>query len=143
MGSVGAKQTSNNGTAPESNFISLQRDRVDEYTADFTPDMFVDTKNFALIDNQRSLEDGDVAPETLNIGGIEFRKMGNPNYHFESNRSGSNGRWAVLNDYQATRATGDGEYPVLQIGVRVWRTRSGRVRSEIIREGYTDRTRFW
>ena len=80
-------------------------------------------------------------PETLNVGGYTFESMGKPHTSFEETRGGKI-RDVVTMDYQSTEKIGS-EYPVLQVGVRVWKTPKGKVKSEIIRDGYTNKTRFW
>ena len=120
-----------------------RKDQVDELTKDYTPEMFLgninDEYTGTLAGLKASAENN--MPDTLNIGGYTFASMGSPHTTYETTRSGR-GRDIVVMDYQSTQQVGS-EYPVLQVGVRVWRTPSGKVKSEIIRDGYTNKTRFW
>ena len=129
----------------------LSKSQVDELTKDFTPEMFLGdvtsqyNKNFGTLAGLRAMAENN-APDTLDIGGYTFKNMGQPHTTYETSKSGRN-RDVVTLDYQSTEqitnANGSSEYPVLQVGVRVWYTPSGKVKSEIIRDGYTNKTRFW
>lgn len=143
MGSVGNRQ--NTQATPDSGAFRTDRtlyskSQVDELTADYTPQMFLGDINNEYTGSLNSLRyhAEDNAPDTLNIGGYTFQQLGNPHTDFD----GKNKNIIVL-DYQSTEQVGN-EYPVLQVGIRVWRTRGGKVKSEIIRDGdFINRTRFW
>jgi len=116
----------------------LQRGEVDEYTKDYTPQQFLgdvkqnyDGTPLSLV---QSVEKN--APETLDVGGYTFKSMGRPNVTTEKNKD------IITLDYQSTEQVG-GEFPVLQVGIRAWKTPTGRVKSEIIRDGFSHKTRFW
>lgn len=117
--------------------------QVDDLTKDYTPQMFLgdinNTYMGCLADLKYKAESN--APESLNIGGYTFRSLGSPFATIDQigNRAA---KYAVVLDYQATEVIFN-EFPVLQVGIRVWRTKSGKVKSEIIRDGYSHQTRFW
>ena len=156
MGSIGAnKGTPNNNTvrSSENQTVNNQeqrqertlysRSQADEFTKDYTPQMFLgDVNNLysGTLNSLRYLAE-DNAPKTLNIGGVTFESMGSPNTQWEQTGRNS-GKDIIMLDYQANEQVGN-EYPVLQVGIRVWRTKGGKVKSEIIRDGYTNKTRFW
>lgn len=119
------------------------KSQADELTKDYTPEMFLGNINdeyTGTLNGLRAAAENNM-PDTLDIGGYTFQNMGQPHTSFEQTRSGR-GRDIVMMDYQATEQIGS-EYPVLQVGIRVWRTPGGKVKSEIIRDGYTHKTRFW
>lgn len=125
-----------NGTSEPARRL-ISKSQVDELTADYTPQMF--TGNLSTYtgsaDNLRYHVENNM-PDSLNVGGYEFRKMGDPHISVDGNKN------VAMMDYQCTEQIGS-EFPVLQVGVRAWRTRGGRIKSEIIRDGYTYKTRFW
>lgn len=144
MGSLGDKQnTQATQTTSDSGAFRIDRtlyskSQVDELTADYTPQMFLGDINNEFTETLNSLRyrAEDNAPETLDIGGYTFKKLSNPYTNFVNNKN------IVMLEYQSTEQVGN-EYPVLQVGIRVWRTKGGKVKSEIIRDGYTNKTRFW
>ena len=136
-------------TPASTNGSFFSKSNVDEYTKDYTPEMFtganfqngyIDSLNYL----KTSIEDN--APKTLSIDGVEFQRLGGVYTTFEQTGRKS-GRNVAVVDYQATRqatnSAGETEYPVLQVGIRAWRTPGGKVKSELIRDGYTNKTRFW
>lgn len=140
MGSIGTakspKETSSNAEPYRG---VLSRSKADEYTKDYTPEMFLGN-NFKdnymnLAGLKLSMEDN--APKELNIEGYTFKQLSG--VHTDVDNKGKD---IVMMDYQSTEQIGN-EYPVLQVGIRTWRTRGGKVKSEIIRDGYTHKTRFW
>lgn len=147
MGSIGsvAREESRNVPANTESTQEIRTDRTlysksqaDELTKDYTPQQFLgDINNFysGTLNSLRYAAEEN-APEHLNIGGYTFKSMGSPHTDFV------NGKDVIVLDYQSTEQVGQ-EYPVLQIGIRVWRTKGGKVKSEIIRDGYTNKTRFW
>ena len=144
MGSIG-KVTGSAGNSSTQNEEGIRTDRrlysksqADEFTKDYTPQQFLGDINNNWTGTLNSLKYAaeDNAPETLNIGGYTFDRLSNPHTTFENNKN------IVVLEYQSTEQVGQ-EYPVLQVGIRVWRTRGGKVKSEIIRDGYTHKTRFW
>ena len=118
------------------------KSQVDELTASYTPEKFLG-KTELLGDTLNSLRAAaeNNAPDTLNVGGYTFKNMGKPYVDFEQTGR-TTGKNIVKLDYQSTEKIGN-EYPVLQIGIRTWRTKGGKIKSEIIRDGYTNKTRFW
>lgn len=145
MGSIGAKKTApsttvvsnaDNGFRTDRNLYS--KEQADELTKDYTPQMFLGDINNTYMGtlNDLKYKAEDNAPESINLGGYEFKRLGNPFTTFENNKD------IIMLEYQSTEQVGQ-EYPVLQVGIRVWRTRGGKVKSEIIRDGYTNKTRFW
>lgn len=143
MGSVGAsKSTGIQSSEPQRNYF-MSKSNVDEYTKDFTPEMFLgkDIENNYMNLAGLELAAEDNAPKELNIEGWTFQKM--LGVHTGTDKIGrQQAKDAVVIDYQSTEQIGN-EYPVLQVGIRVWRTRNGKVKSEIIRDGYTNKTKFW
>ncbi len=144
MGSIG-KVTGSAGNSNTQNEEGIRTDRrlysksqADEFTKDYTPEQFLGdiSNNWTGTLNSLKYNAEDNAPQTLDIGGYTFRSMGEPHTDF------INGKNIIVFDYQSTEQVGQ-EYPVLQVGIRVWRTRGGKVKSEIIRDGYTHKTRFW
>lgn len=141
MGSVGNQQAST--TLPYREEKTLySKEQADYFTRDYTPEMFLgDIKNTwtgTLNDLKNSAEQN--MPKTLNIGGYTFEALGNPYTTFEQT-SKTNG-WDIIKlEYQSNEQVGK-EYPVLQVGIRVRRYR-GKVVAEIIRDEYTNKTRFW
>lgn len=145
MGSTGAiKNTPSTTTpAPEPPRKTLySKDQVDSLTKDYTPEMFLgDIKNTwtGTLNDLRNAAD-EHAPKTLELGGYTFERLGNTYVDFEQT-SKTNG-WDIAKiEYQSNEQVGQ-EYPVLQVGIRVRRYR-GKVVAEIIRDGYTNKTRFW
>ena len=147
MGSIGkVTGIAGNGSVQNEEGIRTDRrlyskDQADEFTKDYTPEQFLG-KIDSYYMNMASLKMAadSYAPNTLDIGGYTFRKMGDAQTSFET--KGTRETDVVMLEYQSTEQVGQ-EYPVLQVGIRVWRTKSGRVKSEIIRDGYTHKTRFW
>ena len=139
--SASARLEEGNSFRTDRNLYS--RSQADELTKDYTPEQFLgDINNFyggTLKSLQYAAEEN--APEHLNIGGYTFQNMGQPHTAFEQTGR-STGKDIIMLDYQSTEQVGN-EYPVLQVGIRVWRTKGGKVKSEIIRDGYTYKTRFW
>lgn len=144
MGSIG-KVTGSTGNGSVQNEEGIRTDRrlyskdqAEEFTKDYTPEQFLGNINNGWTGTLDSLKYNaeDNAPESLNIGGYTFNRLSNPHTTFENNKN------IIMLEYQSTEQVGQ-EYPVLQVGIRVWRTKSGRVKSEIIRDGYTHKTRFW
>lgn len=113
------------------------KDQCDAITKDYTPQMFLGDIENTYMDTLHFLKDAveDNAPETLTIEGLEFKFAYGPYTDFVKNKN------IVTFEYQSTEQVGQ-EYPILQIGIRVWRTRGGKVKSEIIRDGWTNKTRF-
>lgn len=131
------------GEGSESKKTLYNKSQVDELTKDFTPQMFLGDINNHYTGSLNSLKYSaeEYAPKELEIGGYTFKSMGEPYTTFE--QTGRNtGKDIIQFEYQSTEMIGK-EYPVLQVGVRVWRTPKGKVKSEIIRDGYTNKTRFW
>lgn len=120
------------------------KSQVDDLTKDYTPQMFLgdieNTWTGTLNDLRSSAEEH--APDTLNIGGYTFEKLGNPFVDWQETKGNKNGRSVIMLDYQANEMVGN-EYPVLQVGIAATRTRGGKIKANIIRDGYTNRTRFW
>ncbi len=114
------------------------RDQCDAITRDYTPQMFLGDIENTYIDTLYFLRDAAEKnrPDYLMIEGIKF------NFSFGPYTEFVNGKNIVMLEYQSIEQVGQ-EYPVLQIGIRVWRTRGGKVKSEIIRDGWTNKTRFW
>ena len=140
MGNVGNDRTVKTETSSNEPVKGvLSRSRVDEYTKDYTPEMFLgkDFKDSYMNLAGLKLAAEDNAPKELNIEGYTFRQLSGVNTSVDDKN-----RDIILIDYQSTEQYGQ-EYPVLQIGIRTWRTRGGKVKSEIIRDGYTNKTRFW
>ena len=138
-------------TPATTNGSFFSKSNVDEYTKDYTPEQFMGEKfSDNYIDSLSFLKESidNNAPKTLEIDGITFEQMpGGAHTHFEQTGRNSGKNVAVI-DYQSNRqatnrVTGETEYPVLQIGIRTWRTPKGKVKAEIIRDGYTNKTRFW
>lgn len=119
------------------------KSQLDDLTKDYNPEMFLgDINNHytgTTIGLMAAAENN--MPDILNIGGYTFKNMGKPYTAFDKTRSGIV-HHIVMIDYQATEQLGN-EYPIFQVGIRVWRTHSGKVKSEIIRDGYTYKTRFF
>lgn len=147
MGAIGsvAKQESRNIPVNVENSPEIRTERTlysksqaDEFTKDYTPEQFLGDINNNWTGTLNSLKYAaeDNAPETLNIGGYTFDRLSNPYTTIDKNKD------VVVLEYQSTEQVGQ-EYPVLQVGIRVWRTKGGKVKSEIIRDGYTNKTRFW
>lgn len=141
MGRKGKSGMSSGGGAgtqePRRSLIS--KSQVDELTQDFTPSMFLgDNFESTFINSPNSLKEAadNNMPDTLDIGGYTFRSMGDATVSYEKNKN------IAMLDYQCTEQIGD-EFPVLQVGISAWRTRGGGVKTEIIRDGYTNKTRFW
>lgn len=137
-GGVGAGQQDNE---PKKTLYS--KSQADELTKDYTPEMFlgdINNRYGGTLDSLRASAENNM-PETLNIGGYEFQRAGSPFTTFEQKGRGK-GKDVVMLEYQSKEKVGN-EYPVLQVGIRVWRTPKGKVKSEIIRDGYTNKTRFW
>lgn len=121
----------------------VSKSQVDELTKDFTVNQFLGDIENNYMGSLNSLRDAaeENAPKTLEIGGYTFDSMGSPFTTLE--QTGRNSFKDIIQlDYQSREQIGN-EYPVLQVGLRVWRTPKGKVKSEIIRDGYTNRTRFW
>ena len=138
-GGGGATQT----TKQETPKTLYNKSQVDELTKDFTPQMFlgdIDNTYTGTLNGLRASAENN-APQTLEIGGYTFESMGNP-YVTWQQTGRTTGKEIVQLEYQCNERIGN-EYPVLQVGVRVWRTPKGKVKSEIIRDGYTNKTRFW
>lgn len=154
MGSIGAnKNTATKNTVenrisitpptPPKNEELYSKAQADSLTKDYTPQMFLGDIENTYMGTMNSLRTAaeENMPKTLEIGGHTFRSMGQPYVDFE--QKGKNTvRDIVKLDYQSDDQVGK-EYPVLQVGIRVWRTKGGKVKSEIIRDGYTNKTRFW
>lgn len=139
MGSVGIVSTSTN----EVRKTLYSKFQAEELTEDYTPQMFlgdVDNLYTGTLNSLKSLAEEN-APKTLNIGGYTFESMGNPYTTWEQTGR-TTGKDIIQLEYQSNEQVGN-EYPVLQVGIRVWRTPKGKVKSEIIRDGYTHKTRFW
>ena len=139
--SPSAISNADNGFRTDRNLYS--KSQVDELTADYTPEMFLgdisNTWTGTLNDLRTSAEDN--APKTLNIGGYTFESLGNPFTDCQQVKVNKDGQSIIKLEYQSNEQVGN-EYPVLQVGIRVWRYR-GKIKSEIIRDGYTNKTRFW
>lgn len=119
------------------------KNQVDELTKDYTPEMFLgditNTWTGTLNDLRNSAEEN--MPDTLNIGGYTFEKLGSPFTDWQQTKGNKEGRSVIMLDYQANELVGS-EYPVLQVGISLTRKR-GKIKAEIIRDGYTNKTRFW
>lgn len=114
------------------------RHELEKVTKDFTVEMFLGDINNEFADTLNSLKyhAESNAPEEIMIDGFVFKSMGSVFTTFEGNKN------IVQLHYQSVEKMWN-EYPVLQIGIRVWRTSKGKVKSEIIRDGFTNKTRFW
>jgi hypothetical protein len=114
------------------------RAQCDALTKDYTPQMFLGDIENTYTDTFYFLKNAvkNNAPKSLMIGGYEFKFAFGPYTDFEKNKN------IVKFEYQSIEQVGQ-EYPILQIGIRVWRTKGGKVKSEIIRDGWTNKTRFW
>ncbi len=120
----------------------FSKGQVDEITKDYTVKMFCGDINNSWLGSLDSLRyhAEQNAPKELYIGGYKFETMNN---HIHRPYVTFDNKYSILMlEYQCDEQIGE-EYPVLQIGIRVWRTKGGKVKSEIIRNGYTNRTRFW
>lgn len=139
MGSVGKTSA----TVNEVRKTLYSKSQVDSLTADYTPQMFLGDIENEYMGTLNSLKYAaeENAPKTLEIGGYTFENMGNPFTTWQQTGK-TTGKDIVMLEYQSTEQVGK-EYPVLQVGIRVWRTPKGKVKSEIIRDGYTNKTRFW
>lgn len=128
---------------PPKNEELYSKEQADSLTKDYTPQMFLGDVNNLWSGSQFGLKElaRENAPQTLQLGGHTFRNMGEPFVTFEQT-SRSSGKDIIMFNYQSDDQVGK-EYPVLQVGIRVWRTKGGKVKSEIIRDGYTNKTRFW
>lgn len=123
----------------------VSKDQVDTFTKDYTPEMFLGDVSNSWTGSGESLRRlaEENAPKTLNIGGYTFEFMNNGTYSPPLDYEGKNmGKTVVKLEYQSNERVGN-EYPVLQVGIRAWRTRGGKIKTEIIRDGYTNKTRFW
>ena len=131
-----ASKVSTTTPAPEKNLYN--KSQADELTKDYTPQMFLGNINNEWTGSLASLRyhAEEHAPDSINLGGYEFDRLANPYATIENNNS------IIVLSYQSREQLGQ-EYPVLQVGIRVWRTKGGKVKSEIIRNGYTNKTRFW
>jgi len=114
------------------------RHELEKVTKDFTPEMFLGdiTNDFTGTLNSLKYHAEDYAPAEINIDGFVFKSMGSVFTTFEKNKN------IIQLHYQSVEKLWD-EYPVIQIGIRVWRTPKGKVKAEIIRDGFTNKTRFW
>ncbi len=113
---------------------------VNRATKDFTPKQFLGDIENTWMGTLESLwyHALENAPETIDIDGHLFS-----NTCFEPRKPKYEGKKCVIVlDYQSTEQLGN-IYPVLQVGIRVWRGRNGKVKSEIIRDGYVNETRLW
>jgi len=138
-GSAGAR----GGGSMQTPKTLYNKSQVDELTKDFTPQMFlgdVENNYMGSLNSIKTMAEEN-APRELEIGGYTFRNMGSPNAVMEQTGKKSFKDVVVL-DYQSTEQIGK-EFPVLQVGIRTWRTPKGKVKSEIIRDGYTNKTKFW
>lgn len=134
-----AESNADNGFRTDRNLYS--KEQVDSLTQDYTPEMFLGDVNNEWMgsgESLRALAEQNM-PSSLNIGGYTFNNThGNvfrPTLDYQ-------GKYTIVRmEYQSTEQVGS-EYPILQVGIRVWRTRSGKVKSEIIRDGYLNKTRF-
>lgn len=140
-----SKNTGGGGAASsnEQKKTLYSKSQVDELTKDYTPEMFLGDINNTYAGTLAGLKAAaeNNAPDTLNVGGYTFQNMNTVSTDFEQT-----GRTKVRDivhlEYQSNEKIGN-EYPVLQVGIRVWRTPKGNVKSEIIRDGFTNKTRFW
>lgn len=144
MGSVGSTKTqsSSSTSTVEQKKTLYNKGQVDELTKDYTPQMFLgDIENqwMGTGDSLRYLAEENM-PKSLNIGGYTFLNQHGDIYRPTLDYKGKES--IIRLEYQSTEQVGK-EYPVLQVGIRVWRTRGGKVKSELIRDGYTNKTRFW
>lgn len=134
-----AVSNADNGFRTDRNLYS--KEQVDSLTQDYTPKMFLGDVNNEWMgtgDSLRALAEQNM-PKSLNIGGYTFNNthgaIFRPTLDYQ-------GKYTIVRmEYQATEQVGK-EYPILQVGIRVWRTRGGKVKSEIIRDGYLNKTRF-
>ena len=148
MGSIGTNQNNGSGSTNQGPVSNTDRNlyskaQVDVLTVDYTPQMFLGEQRYMDLwdgtgDGLRRLAEQNM-PDTLNIGGYTFQNSHNdifrPTLDYEKNKN------IVKVEYQSTEQVGN-EYPIIQVGIRVWRTKGGKVKSEIIRDGYTNKTRF-
>lgn len=148
MGSIGTNQNNGSGSTNQGLVSNIDRNlyskaQVDVLTVDYTPQMFLGEQKYMDLwdgtgDGLRRLAEQNM-PDTLNIGGYAFQNTHNdifrPILDYEKNKN------IVKVEYQSTEQVGN-EYPIIQVGIRVWRTKGGKVKSEIIRDGYTNKTRF-
>lgn len=154
MGSIGTNQNNGSGSTNQGSVSNTDNEfrtdrnlysktQADELTADYTPQMFLGQQKYMDLwdgtgDGLRRLAEQNM-PDTLNIGGYAFQNTHNdifrPILDYEKNKN------IVKVEYQSTEQVGN-EYPIIQVGIRVWRTKGGKVKSEIIRDGYLNKTRF-
>ena len=148
MGSIGTNQnngsrSTNQGSVSNTDRNLYSKTQADVLTADYTPQMFLGEQRYMDLwdgtgDGLRRLAEQNM-PDTLNIGGYTFQNSHNdifrPTLDYEKNKN------IVKVEYQSTEQVGN-EYPIIQVGIRVWRTKGGKVKSEIIRDGYLNKTRF-
>lgn len=137
-----AASNADNGFRMDRTLVS--KDQVDMFTKDYTPEQFLgDITNEwmgSLNDLKRAAEENE--PKSLNIGGYTFQKMPGENFtDWQQTKGNREGKSIIMLYYQSTERVGS-EYPVLQVGIAVTRRR-GKVKAEIIRDGYTNKTRFW
>lgn len=114
------------------------RHDLEKVTKDFTPEMFLGdiTNDFAGTLNSLKYHAEDNAPAEIELDGYVFKFMGNPFTCWVDNKN------IIQLHYQAVERMWN-EYPVLQVGIKVWKTPKGKVKAEIIRDGFTNKTRFW
>lgn len=154
MGSIGTNQNNGSRSTNQGSVSNTDNEfrtdrnlysktQADVLTADYTPQMFLGQQKYLdLWDGTgaglRRLAEQNM-PDTLNIGGYAFQNTHNdifrPILDYEKNKN------IVKVEYQSTEQVGN-EYPIIQVGIRVWRTKGGKVKSEIIRDGYLNKTRF-
>ena len=143
-GAVAPRASTNPGEMPEEKKPEktlYRKSQVEEFTADYTPEMFLgDTSTWTGTSNDAKNMAIENMPKTLEIGGYTFQSMGDPTVHFVMDGALKNNT-VVMMDYQCGEKIGN-EYPVLQVGVRIRKYR-GKIQTEIIRDGYMYKTRFW
>ena len=117
--------------------------KVEEYTKDYTPEMFLGENYKDLYIDSISMIRGDAdrnMPQTLTIEGHTFKKMGEPFARF-GDADGMKNATILQLDYQSQDQATNGEYPIITVGIAIRRYR-GKAQAKILRKG-TERTRFW
>lgn len=137
----GSRMSGGRGNTVEPVRTLVSKSQVDELTKDYTPEQFLGDVSVwtGTANGARALADSNM-PDSLDIGGYTFERMGDPSVSVETSGRFKN-RTMVVMDYQSNERIGD-EYPVLQVGVSIRRYR-GKIQTEIVRDSPTYGTRFW
>lgn len=136
-GNIGRSESSKK----EPNKRYFLKSEVDAVTSGFAPDMFLGNIENTYMGTLSSVETAaeENAPKKLNINGYTFEQIGS---HTFSEQTGRNkNKDIVILNYQANEQMW-GEYPVLQVGIGVWRERK-KVKTEIIKSKQSNGTKFW